>query len=261
MEREDGEEGQSWAVELTPEQRRGGGEPGRQPAGVRRRRLRQDQGAGGAAVRLYRSEERCRIDDFLIITYTKAAAAELRGRIAAELSQAGGAAAGEHAPAPPDDAGVSGGHQNGGRLLRERCCGRTSTCCRRRGSDSPDAGFPGAGSSRRRSCCGCGCWSRILEEFYQRIGRGIPGRNSWRRRWAPGGMTGRWSGWCWSIHGKIQSHAYPHAVAGAAAGAVAAGCRSLGGRLTPGGAGRTASCGGPGSGRGQLTETAAWMEQ
>ena len=34
----------------------------------------------------YVTEERCNIDDFLIITYTKAAAAELRGRIVEELS-------------------------------------------------------------------------------------------------------------------------------------------------------------------------------
>ncbi len=34
----------------------------------------------------YVTEERCHVDDFLIITYTKAAAAELRGKIAAELS-------------------------------------------------------------------------------------------------------------------------------------------------------------------------------
>ena len=34
----------------------------------------------------YVTEERCNIDDFLIITYTKAAAAELRGKIAAELA-------------------------------------------------------------------------------------------------------------------------------------------------------------------------------
>ena len=35
----------------------------------------------------YMERERCRIDDFLIITYTRAAAAELRGKIARELSQ------------------------------------------------------------------------------------------------------------------------------------------------------------------------------
>ena len=35
----------------------------------------------------YITEERCNVDDFLIITYTRAAAAELRGKIAAELSR------------------------------------------------------------------------------------------------------------------------------------------------------------------------------
>ena len=35
----------------------------------------------------YILEEQCAVDDFLIITYTKAAAAELRGKIAAELSR------------------------------------------------------------------------------------------------------------------------------------------------------------------------------
>ena len=35
----------------------------------------------------YVTQERCNVDDFLIITYTKAAAAELRGKIAAELSK------------------------------------------------------------------------------------------------------------------------------------------------------------------------------
>lgn len=36
---------------------------------------------------LYVTEERCNVDDFLIITYTKAAAAELRSKIATELSK------------------------------------------------------------------------------------------------------------------------------------------------------------------------------
>ena len=35
----------------------------------------------------YVTNERCNIDDFLIITYTKAAAAELRSKIASELSK------------------------------------------------------------------------------------------------------------------------------------------------------------------------------
>ena len=34
----------------------------------------------------YVTEENCNVDDFLIITYTKAAAAELRNKIAEELS-------------------------------------------------------------------------------------------------------------------------------------------------------------------------------
>ena len=36
---------------------------------------------------LYVTRDRCNVDDFLIITYTKAAAAELRGKIAAELNR------------------------------------------------------------------------------------------------------------------------------------------------------------------------------
>ena len=35
----------------------------------------------------YVTEEGCNLDDFLIITYTRAAAAELRSKIAAELSR------------------------------------------------------------------------------------------------------------------------------------------------------------------------------
>ena len=43
----------------------------------------------------YITEERCNVDDFLIITYTRAAAAELRGKIAAELSRRMGEAPGD----------------------------------------------------------------------------------------------------------------------------------------------------------------------
>ena len=35
----------------------------------------------------YVTKDRCNVDDFLIITYTRAAAAELRGKIASELSR------------------------------------------------------------------------------------------------------------------------------------------------------------------------------
>ncbi|MCI8690490.1 MAG: helicase-exonuclease AddAB subunit AddA [Oscillibacter sp.] len=43
----------------------------------------------------YITEEHCNVDDFLIITYTRAAASELRGKIAAELSRRTGEAPGD----------------------------------------------------------------------------------------------------------------------------------------------------------------------
>ena len=73
-------------VTLTPQQRaavedRGGSLLVSAAAGSGKTRVLVD--------RLFRyvTEERCNVDDFLIITYTRAAAAELRGKIAAELSR------------------------------------------------------------------------------------------------------------------------------------------------------------------------------
>ena len=43
----------------------------------------------------YNTEDHCKVDDFLIITYTRAAASELRGKIAAELSRRTGEAPGD----------------------------------------------------------------------------------------------------------------------------------------------------------------------
>ena len=73
----------------------------------------------------YMEQEGCQVDDFLIITYTKAAAAELRGKIAQELTR-------RVAERPGD------GHLR--RCIRRTSkrwtpsapgfCGRTSTCCR-----------------------------------------------------------------------------------------------------------------------------------
>ena len=70
----------------------------------------------------YIIEEQCAVDDFLIITYTKAAAAELRGKIAAELAKR----VAEH----PEDGSI--------RRISKRwtpsvppCCGRMCICCRR----------------------------------------------------------------------------------------------------------------------------------
>ncbi len=73
-------------IELTPDQRaavenRGGSLLVSAAAGSGKTRVLVD--------RLFRyiRQEQCAVDDFLIITYTKAAAAELRGKIAAELSR------------------------------------------------------------------------------------------------------------------------------------------------------------------------------
>ena len=73
-------------IQLTPEQRaavedRGGNLLVSAAAGAGKTRV--------LVERLFRYviEERCHLDDFLIITYTRAAAAELRGRIAQELTQ------------------------------------------------------------------------------------------------------------------------------------------------------------------------------
>ncbi len=94
----------------------------------------------------YVTEERCNIDDFLIITYTKAAAAELRSKIASELSKR---------LAPGRRGTSSSGGSCCGCIRRtsrpwtpsaRRCCGKTPTSWPRRGTArSPDAGLPGAG--------------------------------------------------------------------------------------------------------------------
>ena len=65
---------------------------------------------------------------FLIITYTRAAAAELRARLASGAGGAGGGDTGGPAPAAADVPRVSGGYQDGGRLLRIAAAGSTSTC-------------------------------------------------------------------------------------------------------------------------------------
>ena len=71
----------------------------------------------------YVTEERCNIDDFLIITYTKAAAAELRSKIASELSKRLGQTPGDQCLWRQSAMGVSGGHQDRGRLLHVAAAG------------------------------------------------------------------------------------------------------------------------------------------
>ena len=64
-------------------------EPGRQPAGVRRRRIRQDEGAGRACVRLSDGGTLPH-RRFPIITFTRAAAAELLDKAGRRAGEAGG---------------------------------------------------------------------------------------------------------------------------------------------------------------------------
>ena len=155
----------------------------------------------------YMERERCRIDDFLIITFTKAAAAELRGRIAAELSQ--------RVARQPENmhlrrqmmrvyqADIKTVDAFCGSLLRENIHllppeGQRSLTPDFRVLDQQEA-----------ELLRMQVLEQVLEEFYQRIGRGIPRPNSWRRRWAPGGTTGRWSGWCWTSTGRSRATPTP----------------------------------------------------
>ena len=132
----------------------------------------------------YVTEERCNIDDFLIITYTKAAAAELRGKIASELSR-------RLAETPGDG-------QLRRQLLRVyqadiKTVDAFCTALLRGehpppgpggGQPGPDAGFPGAGRGGGEAGAPAG------------PGPGAGGflRSSGRGRRPPGGHPGRWPG-------------------------------------------------------------------
>lgn len=79
----------------------------------------------------YMEQEGCQVDDFLIITYTKAAAAELRGKIAQELTRRVAERPGDgHLPAA-DAAGCIRRTSKRWTPSAPGFCGRTSTCCRR----------------------------------------------------------------------------------------------------------------------------------
>ena len=84
----------------------------------------------------YVTEDHCHIDDFLIITYTKAAAAELRSKIAAELSK-------RMAETPEDRTSAASFCGCIRRTSRpwtpsaRRCCGRTPIFWHRRESAIP----------------------------------------------------------------------------------------------------------------------------
>lgn len=82
----------------------------------------------------YMERERCDVDDFLIITYTKAAAAELRGKIAAELSRRVAVHPESGHPAPASS--FVSIRRTSRRWTRSAppCCGRTCICSPATGS-------------------------------------------------------------------------------------------------------------------------------
>ncbi len=131
---------------------------------------------------LYVTEEHYNIDDFLIITYTKAAAAELRGKIASELSKRLA-----EAPGTPFEtaafAGLSGGHQDGRRILHGAFERKTPTFWPGQGDRhalTPDFRVLDESEARlvRQRVL-----NRTLERFYDELnpGRGAAGGHPWRR--------------------------------------------------------------------------------
>ena len=85
----------------------------------------------------YVTEDHCHIDDFLIITYTKAAAAELRSKIAAELSKRMAEDPGGPTPAAASCCGCIRRTSRPWTPSARHCCGRTPIFWRRRESAIP----------------------------------------------------------------------------------------------------------------------------
>ncbi len=190
----------------------------------------------------------------LIITFTKAAAAA-QGRIAAELSQRV-ARQPENMHLRRQMMRVYQADIKTVDAFSGACCGENIHLLPPEGQRSLTPDFRVL-DQQEAELLRMQVLEQVLRSFYQRIGRGIPRPNSWRRRWAPGGTTGRWSGWCWTSTEDPEPR-LPHAVAGAAAGAVAAGAGVRGSYrevLTDSILRRTRFW------ARKLTETAAWMEQ
>ena len=161
----------------------------------------------------YMERERCRIDDFLIITFTKAAAAELRGRIAAELSQR--VALSKRLGEDPGDAhlrrqllrvyqaDIKTVDAFCGSLLRENIHllppeGQRSLTPDFRVLDQQEA-----------ELLRMQVLEQVLEEFYQRIGRGDTQAQQLAETLGAGRDDRALERLVLDIHGKIQSHAYP----------------------------------------------------
>ena len=136
----------------------------------------------------YVTEEHCHLDDFLIITYTRAAAAELRGRIAQEL--------GERLAGETEDYHLQ---QQLYRVYRAdiKTVDAFCTALLRENVHLLESEGPHGGCwmRTRRSCSAAGpCalpWGPSTSTW--RPGTAAP---SWRTLSALAGMTGTWRSWC-----------------------------------------------------------------
>ncbi|MFR7894523.1 MAG: UvrD-helicase domain-containing protein [Dysosmobacter sp.] len=141
----------------------------------------------------YVTEDHCHIDDFLIITYTKAAAAELRSKIAAELSK-------RMAETPKDrhlrsqllrvyQADIKTVDAFCTALLREN----THLLAQEgeRYALTPDFRVLDENDTKLLR-------QRVLTRYWSGFTRNwTRAARCWRIRWAPAGMTAPWRIWCW----------------------------------------------------------------
>ena len=116
----------------------------------------------------YLTQERCDVDDFLIITFTRAAAAELRARLASELSA--------RVAASPED-----------RHLRRQMF-------RVYQADIKTVDAFCASLLRENIHLLSGRWRHSIRT----LKTATRSSRCWRVRWARDGTTGSWWSWCWS---------------------------------------------------------------
>ena len=95
----------------------------------------------------YVEREGANLDDFLIITYTRAAASELRGKIAKALTERMERDPGNYHLRQP----MLRGHQDGGRLLHRASARKLPSARRGRAGACAAARFPRAGRERGAS--------------------------------------------------------------------------------------------------------------
>ena len=153
----------------------------------------------------YVTEERCNIDDFLIITYTKAAAAELRSKIASELSKRLGQTPGDQ-QLRRQLLGCIRRTSRPWTPSARRCCGRTPTSWPGRGDSralTPDFRVLDDNEAqliRQRVL------SRTLEDFYDQLDEG---RGLLADTLGAGRDDSRLAALVLELYDKVQSHADP----------------------------------------------------